>query len=294
MDVARTTVVIATRNRVDELSRTLAHLLDLRPAPSIIVVDNASSDHTAAMVRTVHAQHSRVGLIRLDRNAGAAARNLGVRAACTPYVAFSDDDSWWAADALPKAEALFDAHPGLGLVAAKTLVGPRQRVDPVSRLMAESPLGRVPGLPGPEVLGFIACGAVVRRTAYLDAGGFSEVVHFAGEEKLLSFDLAANGWALCYADDIVCHHHPSARRSNSSMRRYREWRNEALISWMRRPARHGLLSAISLAQRTLREPAGAVAIAGALLRLPGALRRRRRLPDAVESKACILEQAHGR
>lgn len=290
----RTTVVIATRNRVGELCRTLAHLLELRPAPSVIVVDNGSADDTAATVRTVHAQHPQVGLIRLNRNDGAAARNVGVSAACTPYVAFSDDDSWWAPGALERAQDVLDRHPSVGLVAAKTIVEPSGEVDPTSHLMADSPLGAEPGLPGPEVLGFLACSAVVRRSAYLEAGGFSTLLHFAGEEKLLSYDLAARGWALCYRDDVVAHHQPSRTRSDPARRRAQERRNEALISWMRRPVRHGLRTAASLAAASASEPAAARAAGGALLRLPRALRQRSRLPDRVERQARILEFAHGR
>jgi hypothetical protein len=51
-------------------------------------------------------------VIRLPRNMGAAGRTAGLRRAQTPYVAFADDDSWWAPGSLEFAEALLDAHPG--------------------------------------------------------------------------------------------------------------------------------------------------------------------------------------
>jgi len=35
------------------------------------------------------------------------------------------------------------------------------------------------------VLGFLACTAIVRRSAFLDAGGFSRMLHLGAEEKLL-------------------------------------------------------------------------------------------------------------
>ena len=89
----------------------------------------------------------------LARNVGAAVRNAGVRRARTPYVAFSDDDSWWQPGALRRAAAALDADPRLGLVAARTLVGPGEP-DPVNEAMAASPL-REGG--GAAVLGFLAC-----------------------------------------------------------------------------------------------------------------------------------------
>lgn len=73
--------------------------------------------------------------------------------------------------------------------------------------MAASPLGRHPSLPGPSVLGFLACSAIVRRSGFLGVGGFSTLLHFAAK-KLLSYDLAAHGWQLFYADDVHAHHHP--------------------------------------------------------------------------------------
>src|SRR5215217_8224496 len=128
--LAKTTVVIATRNRAEELARTLAQLRKLRPAPPVIVLDNASADDTAAFAGAIPGVH----LVRLPVNLGAAARNLGVALAKTPYVAFSDDDSWWAPDALPAAEQVFGRHPALGLLAGRTLVGPEARDDPVNEL----------------------------------------------------------------------------------------------------------------------------------------------------------------
>src|SRR4051794_4844290 len=157
----------------------------------------------------------RVRVIEVGRNLGAVARNLGVWAATTPYVAFADDDSWWAPGSLDRAADVLDAHPRLGLLAATILVGSEERLDPVSEEMAASPLPRRPDVPGPAVLGFVACGTVVRRDAYLAAGGFDDVVEFAGEEDRLALDLAMLGWDLAYVADVVAHHHPSPSREGS-------------------------------------------------------------------------------
>ena len=179
----RVTVVIATRNRRPELLRTLGRLRDLPERPPVIVVDNASADDSPAAVRD---RFPAVTLRVLPRNAGAAARNVGVALAATPYVAFSDDDSWWEPGALARAATALDADSRLGLVAARTLTGPAREPDPVNALMARSPL-RDGGTA--EVLGFLACACVVRKEAFLRAGGFSQLLFFIGEERLLSYDL---------------------------------------------------------------------------------------------------------
>ncbi|MFI6368039.1 glycosyltransferase family 2 protein [Nocardia sp. NPDC050630] len=287
---AKTTVVIATHNRACELTRTLTELHALRPRPAIVVLDNASVDDTVGAAEAF----PDVKVIRLRRNLGASARNLGVAIARTPYVAFSDDDSWWAADAFPEAVRVLDAYPRLGLVAGRTLVGPDQRDDPVNELMANSPLGHLPELPGPSVLGFLACAAIVRKEAYLQAAGFSPLLHFGAEERLLSLDLAACGWDLCYLAQVRAHHHPSAQRPPQAWRRRVEQRNNALIAWMRRPLRRCVAESVGLVCRAVRDPRTLLVIAGVLRRLPSALAQRRRLPPEVEHRARTLELADER
>lgn len=263
--MARTTVVIASRNRADSLLRTLARLSEL--AVPVVLVDNASEDDTVSRVRN---DFPNVLLLESAVNRGAVARNLGVQAARTPFVAFADDDSWWAPDAIERAEPIFDDHPDLAVIVARTLVGPEERLDPITPLLRDSPLGE--GVAGPAVLGFLACSAIVRRQAFLDVGGFSPVLFFRGEETLLSWDLAAAGWALCYVDDVVAHHHPAAGRAPGED--VVERRNVLLAAWMRRP----LTSALAA---SLKDPE---AFRAALPRLRQALRQRRALPDHLEAQ----------
>ena len=66
----------------------------------VIVIGNGSVDGTEAAVRE---RHPGVDLIELGANRGAAARNVGVARAGTPYVAFADDE-WWAPGALARVE----------------------------------------------------------------------------------------------------------------------------------------------------------------------------------------------
>ncbi|MDB5113551.1 MAG: hypothetical protein JWL78_621, partial [Chloroflexi bacterium] len=83
----RVTVVVVTRDRAGELSRSLTELRRRSPGVPVIVVDNGSSDGSAEMVRS---RHPGVQVIALPANRGGAGRNCGVRAARTPYVAFAD------------------------------------------------------------------------------------------------------------------------------------------------------------------------------------------------------------
>jgi GT2 family glycosyltransferase len=281
------TVVIATRDRRAELSRTLDRLAELPERPPVIVVDNGSGDGTGDMVR---ARYPAVRLVTLPRNLAAAARNEGVRRAHTPYVAFSDDDSWWEPGSLHRAAEVLAAHPRLGVIAASILVGPEAAPDPINATLAASPLPRGT-LPGPRVLGFLACGSVVRRDAFLNAGGFLPLLVIGGEEELLAYDLAAQGWAAAHVPDVVARHCPSARRDAIGRRRL-EARNHVLIAWLRRPFREALRLTADLARRAPREPAAAGALPDLARCVPYILAHRHRLPADVQAGIHILETGH--
>lgn len=281
--------MIATRNRAPELRRTLDRLAELPERPALVVVDNASQDGTPAVLR---AEYPAVQVVSLPRNQGASARNIGAARASTPYVAFSDDDSWWAPGSLSRAAAVLDRHPGIGLIAARTLVGPSGEPDPVNAAMRSSPLPSSPlpsgePLPGPRILGFLACAAVVRRSAFQAAGGFSELLFIGGEEQLLAMDLAAAGWAAVYLDDVVACHWPSAIR-DSPARRCLLARNEVVTAWLRRPAGVAAAATLALTLQLGRDAAASRALLSLLSLLPEALRQRRVLPAEVEQQVQVL------
>ncbi|MEU6095179.1 glycosyltransferase [Streptomyces sp. NPDC047079] len=276
-----------TRNRYRSVLRTLDRLADLPDRPPVIVVDNGSSEVTVAAVRA-HPLGPRV--LALGRNLGAVGRNLAVQHATTPYVAFSDDDSWWAPGALETAADLFDAYPRLGLLAARTLVGPDGAEDPLNAVLANSPLPPAADLPGRPVLGFLACAAVVRRGAFLDAGGYHRVLFFGGEETLLAYDLAARGWGVTHVPSVTAHHHPEpgGRPGRSAVQR----RNALLTAWMRRPLTLALRRTAALAAAAARgERDAGAALRGALARLPAAVKHREALPERVEHAARLLDRA---
>jgi GT2 family glycosyltransferase len=288
-NAARTSFVIASRNRAAELAATITRLLDTTNCP-IILVDNNSEDDSVATARRIEARSAnRLHIIELDSNRGAVGRNVGVAACRTPFVAFCDDDSWWAPDATAIAEEIFDRHPTVGLLAARTKVWPQRRDDPLADELANSALGRRLDLPGPSILGFLACSAMVRKPAFVAAGGFSDILHFRGEEQLLALDLATLGWELCYCPELVAVHQPSALRPTTAAQDARSLRNAVLTTWMRRPIRHCVKATGSLISAALHDGEHARGAAQALMKLPQVVGQRRRLPASVEQALTLLE-----
>ncbi|AKP90566.1 glycosyltransferase family 2 protein [Achromobacter ruhlandii] len=229
---SRISIVVLTRNRRDEVCRTLRNLLALPLRAAIIVVDNGSEDDSAA---TIMRDFPQVTLLRAGANLGAAGRNLGVARVTTPYVAFCDDDTWWAPDALARAADILDLNPAIAVLNARVLVGPEGRTDPACAAMARSPLPGVAGV-GPGLVGFMAGACVLRTAAFRRAGGYWPLFFIGGEEALLALDIRAAGGRIVYAAHVCTHHWPSSRR-NAPLRRRLLARNALWTAWLRLPAR---------------------------------------------------------
>ena len=271
------TLVIASRNRREDLLATLP-----RHEAPVVLVDNGSTDGTVAAVREAYPE---VTVLALARNHGAHGRTLGLARAGTPFVAFADDDSWWAPGDLARAVEILRAHPRLALINARILVGPEERLDPVCSEMADSALGTAPDLPGPSLLGFVACGSVVRTEAFQAVGGFDPVLRFPGEEERLALDLAAAGWAMAYVDSLTVHHHPSPRRDAPGRRQAGIWRSKVLTAVMRYPLAD-VGGVLRTAVRSGRP--GLEGLVRAVPDLPAALQRRRPIPPQVRADVRLL------
>jgi GT2 family glycosyltransferase len=285
--VTKIGVVVITYERRDEAVEAVARLTELPERPPIVVVDNGSSDGTAAAVRDKFPQ---VDVVALDYNAGAVGRNLGVARLDTPYIAFCDDDTWWEPGSLAAAVSLLDAHPALAVVNARILAEPGAREDPIVAELRESPVPGPDWLPGPALGSFLAGASVVRREAFVAAGGFSERLWLGGEEELLATDLLSAGWEICYAEGLTVHHAASPLRD--TVRRRRDGlRNTLWFTWLRRPIRPALRRTLFLARTAPRDRVSVLAWWDAVRGLPWVLTHRRARPRPVERRLAPLDAA---
>ncbi|MDT7802093.1 MAG: hypothetical protein QOI78_5526 [Actinomycetota bacterium] len=288
--MVRISVVIITRDRREQLRETLRHMTSLPDAAPVLVVDNASGDGSADLVAR---EFPRVRLFRLGENLGAVARNIAVAEVTTPYVAFCDDDTCWQPGALTRAAELLDAHPGLASVTGRCLVEPGLAEDPITPELRESPVPGPDWLPGPALLGIMAGLTAVRLTAFREVGGFSPRMWLGGEEELFALDLAARGWWMCWAEDVVIHHAPSKLRDPRHRRRL-GIRNTLWTLLLRRPWRAVLRRGVDVLRSAPPDRATAGALVDVVRGLPGVLADRRVVPPRVEHGLRLLEEPQRR
>jgi GT2 family glycosyltransferase len=249
-------VVIPTWNRRRDLERTLRALREHEAPPfEVIVVDNASTDGTAAWVR---AEHPEVRLIQLPRNLGpTGARNVGVANALAPYVVLLDSDTEPLPGALAAIARRFDADPDLGAVNALQVDLRTQRPwwwwgphgYPVEEWIDrefETAFKIEEGASG------------VRRDAYVRVGGFDERFFMLVEGRDLAARIVRAGYRIRYCPEVRFLHCQESNRPTSnavyrsSGRLYYEFRNEIWYTWRYFPVGFALLKSAGNALTTLR------------------------------------------
>jgi mycofactocin glycosyltransferase len=204
-EAADVTVVVPVKDRAPALARLVAAL----PGLQVIVVDDGSADPAAIRAAAGPAQ-----VLRHPESRGAsAARNTGLRAAETPFVAFLDSDvvpepGWLE----PLLEQLAD--PAVGLVAPRIIA-----LDPggswlqvYEAVRSSLDLGPDPALivPRSRVAYVPSAAMLVRRDAA--GAGFDEAMHVA-EDVDLVLRMHAAGWRLRYEPvSRVAHDHRTTLR----------------------------------------------------------------------------------
>lgn len=196
----RVSVVIPTLNRAGLIGETLASLAALRwPDVEVIVVDDGSTDDTAAVISRIRAEGFRWPLDYVwQPNAGpGAARNVGRRRARGTYLYHIDSDDLVAAGAL---ETLIPAleHSGasyaVGTVENTDLAGNRDPDTPFSsqRIIHGDILGS----------GWYTHAAVYRREIIDRIDGYDERLKKGEDTELHWRIMATAGWP-AVLDDLV-------------------------------------------------------------------------------------------
>jgi len=232
-------VIIVTWN-VRELSlMCVRRVLERSPGIvlEVLVVDNASSDHTVEAIRE---RFPEVRIIVSERNLGfPRANNLALAEARGRHVLFLNPDTEVGVGTLPRCVAELDATPELGAVGCRlVLADGRVQVEgarrhyrlldlvweagylhvllPSSRVFAGQVMGEWEHSGVRDVEALSGAFLMARREAALDVGGLPDEVFMYHEDLAFCLRLERAGWGLRYLGDVDTFHHHGAAVGGST------------------------------------------------------------------------------
>lgn len=214
------TIIIASYNGESHLRRCLPSVLQTKyPKFEVVVFDDASTDLTRPLVESFANTDKRVRYHRSETNGGAArTRNLAARIVETEIIVFLDNDTEVERGWLAPLVAHLEADPSVAGVQSLLLdFHERDRVQHAGiKLIPQTAWGyaryqnyRALDVPHEcsEVVALTAAMAV-RKSAFLDVGGFDEDLGVYTEDLELSLRLWLSGRrTLVCADSRVFHWH---------------------------------------------------------------------------------------
>ena len=213
------TIGITTRNRRGALHKTLDTLRALKlDELRIILIDDGSEqplrpdELTGFLNLRFSVSNPPLGLVRQ--------RNRIAQLCETQYLLSLDDDSCLTeASSLSAAAKLLDATPRAAAVAFRIIDGAREGAAITIGRQREA----VP------VRSFIGCGNLLRVSAFLEVGGYRDILFYHSEEREFSLRAFAAGYTVMYLPSAVVHHYrDKCGRSNANLCFYRA-RNTLLL-----------------------------------------------------------------
>lgn len=212
-------VIIVNYNGGGFVQTAIDHLKTQLLAPyEVIVVDNASEDGSVDALSLSGLANARI--IRLDENVGfARANNLAAKEAAGDWLALLNPDAFAEPEWLHELGEAVGRYPGVSMFASAQL----DATDP-GRIDGAGDCYFVLGIPWRggfqrpscemprEGECFSPCGAsaFIRKSLFLDAGGFDESYFCYCEDVDLGFRLRLLGERCVFLPRAVVHHHGSA------------------------------------------------------------------------------------
>lgn len=211
---ARVTVIIPTYNRAHLIGETIESVLaQMYDCFELVVVDDGSTDGTADVVRSFG------DWVRYlwQPNSGhpASARNLGITASASEFVAFVDSDDTWLPPKLAHQLALMDEHPESDLVFsdAAFVDSDGEPFPGVSTFLAEARWNGEPSLAELIKRNFVPSPTpLVRRSALERVGTFDPSLHH--EDYDLWLRITARGQMSCVPKVLARVRRGAERKSN--------------------------------------------------------------------------------
>jgi GT2 family glycosyltransferase len=217
-------VMITTRNRVEDLKRTTRALTQLDPMPQeILITADGCNDGTIEFVKSELPTATLI--VNEQRQGSVASRDRMMREAHGDLVLALDDDSYpEQVDCIAEIVRLFEDRPLLAVLHFP------QRTDEYAETLAQTNFGS-------EHLtrSFANSGAILRRSTYLQLPGFESRFFHMYEEPDYALQCVAAGYDVLFSPVITIRHHYSGQARDEIRIHHRHARNEFWSTIMRCP-----------------------------------------------------------
>jgi glycosyltransferase involved in cell wall biosynthesis len=178
---ARVSVVMGVRNGADTLASTIESLTSQQGVDlEVIVVNDGSTDTTGEILDALVASDDRIRVHHREGRGLTESLIEGCQMAEGEFIARQDAGDWSLPGRLQQQAACLRAHPEASLCSThvRCLVAEGATV----RVNAPDPATLADGLTGPAIHGSV----MMRRSAYLEAGGYRQAFYYAQDIDLWS------------------------------------------------------------------------------------------------------------
>lgn len=187
-------VIVPTRNRSFLLDRLLESFTHVRyPDWDVLVVDDGSTDETAAVVERYRATGLHVRYERQQWGRMGSARNRGLALARGEISAFTDDDCTVTPEWLERIGSAFQVHPEALGVQGRT-VTIREQMTPFTRQVEQLEGGQP----------YRTCNIAYRTSVLRELGGFDPLL-IRGEDVVMGMRVLERGPIVFAPEMVVCH-----------------------------------------------------------------------------------------
>jgi len=245
MNTPLVSIVSICWNRKTDIMESLKRIREIDyPNLEIIVVDNASTDGTPEMIA---AEFPDVRLIKMYKNIGIEAYNIGFHNARGEYIVILDDDSFPQRDAIRRMVDKFERDPQLGVVAFD--VRNFYDYDDVKNDAFEGTgqaLGETAATAENYLLAFNGAGAGVRRDLLEEVGFYPDEFFLYWNEQDTAFRILDRGYTIKFFADVVSYHKYSPTNRSSWRAPFYYTRNAFWLIWKNYPLEMAIPLTVSL------------------------------------------------
>ncbi len=223
-------IVIVTYHSADVIGSCLDSIESAGSASrEVFLVDNASTDGTAEVVRT---RYPSVHLIANSDNRGfSAANNQAIPLCRGRYLFFLNPDAELTGGCLETAVRYMDENPAVGLAGTKVVYpdGVLQETISLRYPGQKHAANELKGLKG-SIACVLGASMIARADLIRAIGGFDEDYFLYGEDQELCLRIRQQGFEIGYVDEAVVRHigGHSERASASADR----WRRKTLAEYL--------------------------------------------------------------